>query len=220
MRKGVFLVFEGTDGCGKTTQATLLAKRLDANLIPHELTREPDYTGDEGERIKRMLQGKEEIGPLERQELFVKNRAWHVKNVINPSLNKRKVVISDRYFLSTIAYGSSQDIDIDVTMKMNAEFPHPDLIIILDVPVQLALARLHKRNEERGLANEQFETEQLLNKADATYRTLATKYQNVMFVDGTGNEEMVAGRIAEIVWPLIAAKEGHDARNHSTSAAA
>jgi dTMP kinase len=141
---GKFIVFEGGEGSGKSTQARTLYRKLKGQGTPVLLTHEPGGT-PQGRRIRRLLKGEGEITPLAELLLFAASRAQLVADVIRPSLKKGMVVISDRYADSTRAYqGHGRGLDIATIEALNDLATgglHPDLIILLDMGTESGLAR-------------------------------------------------------------------------------
>ncbi len=130
MKKGLFIAFEGIDGSGKSTQARLLAKKLNALL-----TAEP--TNSPLGRFVRKLIRMEKAGWV--QSVFANDRAEHVRKFILPALKKGRIVVCDRYILSSMAYAQSKDVNM--VKALNAGFPKPDMTFLLDVPAITALKR-------------------------------------------------------------------------------
>ena len=147
--KGVLIAFEGIDGCGKSTQISLLAGYLEKKGISHMVTREPGGT-PLGEEIRRLLLHTSP-GPVPKAELllYLADRAQHVETVILPAIEKGQVVLTDRFYLSTLAYqcygrGLSKEIfRVVTTWSLNALKPR--LTFLLDLPVGELRSRLgHK----------------------------------------------------------------------------
>ena len=145
-----FVTLEGPDGSGKSTQANLLAEELSARGYDVLLTREPGGSGI-GDQVRRILFTLDNTAMYPKTEflLFSASRAQHVSEVIRPHLDKGGVVISDRYFHSSLAYqGFGHQLDLD-TLKEITSFATgdllPDLILLLDLPVEMGLSR--RRNE-------------------------------------------------------------------------
>lgn len=145
--KGKFIVFEGIDGCGKSTQAQLLCDGLNG------LGRETVLT-DEPYRNKT-LKTRKDVAPIERQRLFIEDRLSHLRDFVIPNMEKGINVISDRYCFSTLAYGISEGISGEELMDLHLDilgedFVIPDLTIFIDLEVEEAVKRLNCRNDECG----------------------------------------------------------------------
>lgn len=147
--KGFFVVFEGIDGVGKTTQARLLASSLAQRGYPVLSTREPGGT-DLGEGIRGLLLDRT-LAPVPWAEVFLyaASRAHHVATKIRPALEKGYVVVCDRFLDSTLAYqGFGRGLDLEELERINllaAGDLVPDLTVLLDMPVEEALGRLSGR---------------------------------------------------------------------------
>jgi len=164
VRTGRFIVFEGIDGSGKTTQARLLAERL-ARSNPVLFTAEPS-DGPIGRRIRSM---KERLEPLEEARLFTEDRRHHIERVIVPALNEGKVVISDRYVYSSAAYQGARGIPVADILAWNAAFAvAPDAVMLLDLPVDSALERIASNRDKLSL----FEDREYLERVAAIYLSL------------------------------------------------
>jgi len=149
----MFIVFEGIDGCGKSTQLWKLAKYIsELNKYNHVLvTREPYKSREIREILK--LDEKPEEKAEKLAELFVKDRKEHIEKIITPALKENIFVLCDRYKYSTIAYQASQGIDIKKLIEMHKEMPAPDLVFIFDLSVEVAMERMKKdsmrKNEQK-----------------------------------------------------------------------
>lgn len=160
MNKGLFVVFEGIDGCGKTTQIDLLRHRLkdDANE-PICFTREPGGTGI-GQNIRETVLNRANrmLDPYAELLLYCADRAQHVAQVIRPALEQGGMVICDRYIYSTVAYqGYGRKLNISAIEAMNevaTQGLKPDIVFWLDLRPDLAMQRLQNqdRMESQGLA--------------------------------------------------------------------
>ncbi|MEE8472910.1 MAG: dTMP kinase [Dehalococcoidia bacterium] len=141
---GKFIVFEGGDGSGKSTQARSLYRMLVRRGVPALLTHEPGGT-DTGQRIRRLVKGGREINPVSELLLFAASRGQLVGEVIRPALSRGVVVISDRYADSTRAYqGYGRGLDmatIEAINDMATGGLNPDLTILLDMGAEGGLAR-------------------------------------------------------------------------------
>lgn len=142
-KRGVLLALEGVDGCGKSTQAELLATALRERGLDVVLTCEPT-DGPLGRQIREYLQGPTRyLSPKEELNLFMADRREHVEEVIEPALAEGKIVITDRYYYSSVAYQGALGLDPDRILAQNeAMAMRPDLAVILTLPVAQASARL------------------------------------------------------------------------------
>jgi dTMP kinase len=142
-KRGVLLALEGIDGCGKSTQAELLAAALKARGLEVVLTCEPT-DGPLGQQIREYFQGPTRyLSPKEELNLFMADRREHVDEVIEPALAEGKIVITDRYYYSSVAYQGAMGLDPDRILAQNEVMAvPPSLTVILTLPVAQALARL------------------------------------------------------------------------------
>lgn len=152
--KGIFITFEGTEGCGKTTQIQLLRDYFESRKRECVLTREPGGTAL-AEKIRNLLldaKSDAKIFPKAELLLFEAARAQHVDELIRPSLEAGKVVISDRFFDSSLAYqGSARGLGEVFVKEANALAVGdciPDLTILLDLPASEGLARAKRRDAD------------------------------------------------------------------------
>ncbi|MDO5493363.1 MAG: dTMP kinase [Nesterenkonia sp.] len=148
--RGLFVVFEGGDGAGKTTQLDMLERRLRADGRTVERTREPGGT-DIGERIRSLVldHGQGEVDPRTEALLFAASRAAHVTQRILPALESGAVVLCDRFVDSSIAYqGVGRGLGADDVARVNAwatQGLRPDLTVLLDVDHEVSAARRTSR---------------------------------------------------------------------------
>lgn len=193
--RGRLIAFEGLDGVGKTTQARLLARHLTRLNLPVVLTREPT-DGYFGQQIRRVIsQGRQGLTPEAELELFVADRREHVREVIQPGLAAGKVVITDRYYFSSMAYQGALGLDPDDIQRRHAAFaPQPDLIILLELP----LPEIARRLQERGAPTSQsFEHIDYLAKVAAVFSRLEAP--GLVRIDALGSEPEVQARILLLV---------------------
>ena len=149
--RGKFIVFEGTDGSGKSTQIKLLAKYLEGNGIPCYLTREPTDSPF-GALLRSCLNGRVETDEYTIAAMFASDRLDHVHNQVNGMLKKLDegmTVLCDRYYLSSFAYNGGF-VDTDWVISLNEAARRalkPDLTVFLDVPIEEAMRRVNRRGE-------------------------------------------------------------------------
>lgn len=142
----MFIVIEGIDGTGKSTQAQRLAEYFRKNGREVVLSREP--TDGPWGTILRQSAATGRLSPEEELETFLKDRRQHVEELITPSLAAGKIVILDRYYFSSMAYQSAAGADPQEIRRKNEEFaPTPDLLLILDLDVDSAIQRIGGRGD-------------------------------------------------------------------------
>jgi dTMP kinase len=142
--RGIFICVEGLDGCGKTTQAKLLVKRLRADYDA-VYTAEPS-DGKIGELIKRRYLHADKRGPAVVEALlFAADRLEHLKSDVLPALNERKLVVSDRYVYSSLAYQGAAGLDLKWIEKINEHAVRPDLALFIDVEPETVIRRLKRK---------------------------------------------------------------------------
>ena len=191
---GKFIVIEGLDGSGQSTQTKFLKDFLEEKGYEVILTKEPTLDSQAGKEIKRVLKKKKKISPKELQELFAKDRREHLKTLIIPALQEGKVVISDRYFFSSFAFGSSSGLDLNWLIKINNEFLLPDITFFLAVSPKICLERIKKRGIEKTL----FEEREKLEKVYKNYQKIVKKFPSVKIINGEKSIEEVFQQIKMI----------------------
>lgn len=189
MNAGRLIALEGLDGCGKSTQAPRLAAALRDRGHEVVLTREPT-DGATGRRIRSMARSGEKLAPEEELRWFWRDRREHVDLVIEPALSAGRWVITDRYYLSTVAYQGARGLDWrDILAKSEAEFPRPDAALLFELPVDEGLARTRGR---AGAAEPVFEEAEHLRRAEAIFAALDLPY--LARIDASGDAGGVAQR--------------------------
>ncbi len=184
---------EGIDGCGKSTQSKFLMKKFEENNEKTIILKEPT-SGKYGKKLWEMLSGKREATTEQILDLFVMDRKEHVDDNINPALKEGKIVLMDRYYYSTMAYQAAAGIDVNRIRKDNAFAPKPDIVLIFDLPADLAM----KRVKGHSVADV-FEKEEHLEKVRAAYLNLRDD-PLVRIIDSTRTPE----EIFDEVWKLVA----------------
>ena len=173
MKRGLLVALEGLDGCGKSTQLVGLGEALRAEGLAPLLTREPT-DGAHGRRIRAMARSGQQAPVADELRWFVEDRAEHVAQSIAPALAEGRLVITDRYFLSTVAYQGARGLDWrELLSQSEARFPAPDLVLCLEVPVELGLARVRARG---GGAEPAFERADYLEEVAEIFRAIERPY--------------------------------------------
>ena len=183
---GIFIVFEGLDGSGQSTQAVLLRHYFEDNKDLVILTKEPTEDSKSGRMIRKVLRKEKKIEPDELQKLFVQDRKEHLNNLIIPNLKNGKFVISDRYFLSTCAFGGI-NLDMEWLIELNDKFILPNITFLLNVDPRICIERIDKR----GKRFEFFEEEKKLTKVRENYFKLAKRFPNIYTINGELSKEAV-----------------------------
>ncbi|MDR2708215.1 MAG: dTMP kinase [Nitrososphaerota archaeon] len=142
--KGVFVCVEGLDGSGKSTQAKLLVKKLCKDGYDAVFTAEPSR-GKIGRFIRKRLFEQERMCTSVEALLFAADRVEHVQHTIVPALRAGKIVISDRYVYSSLAYQGSAGLSLDWIEAINANAQKPDLSLFIDVSPEIVLKRLKRK---------------------------------------------------------------------------
>lgn len=199
---GLFIVFEGIDGTGKSTQIDLLANDLKELGYSVVTTFEPT-NGPYGQKIRQLFVNRAAASHEEELELFMADRRQHVEAVIRPALAMGKVVLSDRYYLSTVAYQGANGLDPDDILVRNKAFaPIPDLALILEIEPALGIHRIQKHRQE--LPNT-FEEESNLHRVATIFSNLQEEY--ISRIDASGTVDEVHQQIMLEVKRLLDSKK-------------
>ncbi|MDP8219919.1 MAG: dTMP kinase [Candidatus Stygibacter frigidus] len=198
--KGIFITFEGIEGCGKSTQVELLKNQLEADGMDVILTREPGGTVI-SERIRDLLLDPtyKEMLPETEVLLYAASRSQHTGQKIIPAIESGKVVISDRYYDSTIAYqGAARQIDgsaIRFLCEFAAYHHEPDLTFLIDVAVETGLGRINPESADR-LEQESLDFHRRVRTG---FLELAEKHSRIVIIDGQKSISEINGLILDKV---------------------
>lgn len=195
---GKFIVFDGLDGSGQSTQASKIVSYLNESRQKHKfghsgahLTKEPTSSLIGG-LIRSQLAGDWHSSQLCLQLLFAADRAYHLEKEIIPLLEKGVIVVCDRYFFSSLAYGAVDNGAIDWLLKINENFLLPDLTFFIKVSPKICITRIAKERFGSTL----FEKEDILAKVAQNYEKLAKMFKNIYLING---ERPVAKITKEII---------------------
>ncbi len=196
--KSLFIVFEGIDGSGTSTQTTLFGEKIfQADKSHHVLlTREP-YDNEYTKKIREKLRidGDAYLDAEQMADLYIEDRKKHIKDLIKPNLRKGIYVVSDRYKLSTLAYQSAQGLNIDKLITKHNNFPIPDLTFFIDTSVEVALQR--SKQDEPKFENQEFQ-EKTREKYLQTIEKLRAKGEIIYRINGNKNISEVSNSIFQV----------------------
>jgi dTMP kinase len=200
MKRGLFIVLEGAEGSGKSTQAQLLAQWLASAGILHRLTREPGGT-ELGEAIRSLVLHGEHMSVESELLLVLAARSAHVTEVVRPALAAGQIVVCDRYELSTFAYQAlGRGLDLAQVKSLN-DFAtgglHADLTIVVDVPLDVGSAR--RASSRSGDDRIESAGRDFLTRVTEAYRLLSRQEPGVVLVDGTAPAESVQAEIRRLL---------------------
>lgn len=203
--KGRLIVIEGIDGAGKTTQANQIYKELSKNNKVF-LTKNPT-DGEIGLLVRRVLSGEIRVPSIALQFLFSADRQVQQLDIIK-RLKNGEIVLMDRYFWSAIVYGATDISGYEfeesgdlllVTqgiLSMYHQFLIPDLSIFLEVPINIALERINKKNKKKEI----YENEEKLNKIHKGYNWIVNKFKDEFtIIDGTKSENEITQEIIKLI---------------------
>lgn len=203
MKKGLFITFEGADGCGKTTQLTLLDEYFNKAGRKTLITREPG-AGILGAKIREILLNYDgEVSPNCESFLFLADRAQHVEGMIKPALEEGTIVLCDRYTDSTLAYqGYGRELDMERIKYLNdlaTSGLKPDLTVVFDVDIETSLSRVGKSKDRMESAGVDF-----FNRVRRGYLEIAKQEPcRVKIIDSSDTIENVHKKVVEIVESLV-----------------
>jgi dTMP kinase len=194
----MFVSFEGLDGCGKTTQARLLARALEETGVEVVLTREPGGT-PLGEQIRALVLHGDHVAPWAEAALYAAARAQHVEELIRPALARGATVVCDRYVDSSVAYqGAGRELGVDEVLALNLTAVGgllPNLTFLVEIDIDTALARVG----DEGDRIERTEGAFWPRVAEA-YRALAARFpERYVVIDGRRGVAEVAAEIRDHV---------------------
>ncbi|MCX5784090.1 MAG: dTMP kinase [Elusimicrobia bacterium] len=206
MKRGFFIVLEGPDRSGKSTQAKLLKEWLKSRGFSVILTREPGGTKVSEQVRKILLDPKNDIARLTELFLYESSRAQHTLEIILPALKAGKVVISDRFTLSTTAYqGYGRGLPIKTVNTLNAAATcglQPDLIFVFDIPDNIFAERERRAQKLLGPDRIELESAAFRKRVNRAYKILAKK-PGVVRINGalsvTDIRQKIIGRVGRLV---------------------
>jgi len=194
VKRGTLIVFEGLDGCGKSTQLRRAASRLIERGHDIVVTREPT-DGPWGRRIREMARSGKPVAPEIELEWFFEDRREHMREVVEPALVAGRMVLSDRSYISTVAYQGARGLDpAKILADSQAEFARPDVILLFEISAKEGLARVHERG---GETEPVFENLDFLERVAAIFESL--ELDGLRRIDASRGEDEIAVDVSEIL---------------------
>jgi dTMP kinase len=217
---GLFITLEGIDGCGKSTHLEMLRRALSDLKMDVVVTREPGGTSI-GERIRALLlaKGTIDLAPQTELLLMIADRAQHVVEFIRPALQAGRIVISDRYADSSLAFqGYGRGIDLETVYLLNRVATGgvmPDITILFDVRPEVARERLRARRptSQQEIGMTRFDDEEMgfHSRVREGYLELAKRNpERIRIVDASGSVEQTHARAFELVMELRRSVPGNN----------
>jgi len=195
--RGKLVSIEGIDGCGKSTHARLLARWLRTQGYEVVITDEPT-NGPIGRIIKRILRGELKVSVAAEALLFAADRLHHIDTLIVPAMQAGKIVITERYTYSSLAYQSARGLDLQWIAKINEKALAPDLTVLIDVPVDVAFRRI---KSARNL--DTFERDLMLQlKVRANYLGISKK-DGIKILNGARPAKEVQAELRKLVEAVL-----------------
>lgn len=202
--RGFFIVFEGADGCGKSTQARLLSEYLEELGVNVLRTREPGGC-PVAEEIREIVLSKDEkkMEAVTEAMLYAAARAEHVRQVIKPALESGKLVICDRYLLSSLAYqGYGRQLGVDAVRSINEPAVDgclPDVTVFINVPPEFAFKRMNDQKVHDRLERED------ITFHDRVFNGFVelSKSENVLSIDAQGEKMETHEIIIQKIMPVL-----------------
>ena len=203
MSKGLFITFEGTDGCGKTTQIELLKTYLENKGFEVILTREPGAKGLGTKLRKILLNYDGEVSSNCESFLFLADRAQHVDTLIKPAIATGKIVLCDRHTDSTVAYqGYGRGLDLEQIHMLNniaTSGLKPDITFVFDIDIETAQERVGKSKDRMESAGLEF-----FKRVRQGYLEIAkSEPQRVKVLDATQKIEKISEQVINYINNLI-----------------
>ena len=203
MERGLFITFEGADGCGKTTQLKLLAEYLTEKGYEVVITREPGAKGL-GEKIREILLNYEgDVSDRCESFLFLADRAQHIDMIVNPAVCAGKIVLCDRHTDSSVAYqGYGRGLPVERIKMLNelaVNVRHPDLTIVFDIDVETSMSRVGQVKDRMESAGMEF-----FNRVREGYLEIAKQEpQRVKVLDASKSVDEIHTEVVKLFEELL-----------------
>ncbi|MBU1565996.1 MAG: dTMP kinase [Proteobacteria bacterium] len=201
--RGKLIVFEGTDGTGKTTQRDLLGRYLQDKGYPIIITKEPT-DGPYGMQIRDLYTHRNKYSREDELSLFLADRREHVADLLLPSLFEGKIILCDRYYFSTAAYQGALGLNPETILTLNDFAPEPDLVLLFQAHLDVGHTRI---TAGRGETLNNFEQREFLEKVATIFASIKRPY--IHNIDASGSiddvHRLVVGHVIELLQPAFVA---------------
>ena len=198
MNSGKLIAFEGIDGCGKSTQVGLAAAVLRTRGVDLVETREPT-DGVWGQKIRAMARSGVTVPPQTELEWFFQDRREHMRDVVEPAIAAGKIVLTDRSYLSTVAYQGARGLDpAEILAASEAEFRRPDLVLLFVLSADQGMERVRARGEALETVFEELAYQRGVEEAFD-----ALEFPEITRIDADRDPEIVAIDVFAAIEPLL-----------------
>ncbi len=201
MKRGTLIVFEGLDGCGKSTQLRRAAEALGERGIEPVVTREPT-DGPWGRKIREMARSGKRVAPETELAWFFEDRREHMREIVEPAIEAGRLVLSDRSYLSTVAYQGARGLDQEkILRESESEFLRPDLVLLFEISAREGLARVAARG---GESEPVFENLEFLERVSLVFASL--KVDGLERINASRSEGEIAEDVVAILDRILDSK--------------
>lgn len=184
---GFLICLEGIDGSGKTTHSKLLVERLCSLSYDAEYTTEPTKWSEQGKKLRESFFAPTRLSVEEEFKLFLEDRKLHLKEEVIPLLNQGKIIVTDRYYFSSVAYQGSRGLNWKYILNENMKIAiEPKLVILLDLSVDEAVERI---SNERTHGTNTFEKHENLQRVRNIYLKLVNEFPDLFFLINVSREK-------------------------------
>jgi len=202
-RTGVFICFEGIDGSGKTSHSRFVVDYLKSNGYNAVYTTEPTRYSIPGRKLRESFFAPERLPVKEEFKLFLEDRIIHLKDEVIPQLNDGKIVVTDRYYFSSVAYQGSRGLDWHYILEENEKVSIvPDIVLLLDLPVDAAISRiandrvegvnifeLKAKNKDNQITVKQIKIEYIITPPELNIAYEKETDKNIQLITGNANDK-------------------------------
>ncbi|NCB48763.1 MAG: dTMP kinase [Clostridia bacterium] len=191
----MFIAIDGPDGTGKTMLSKLLVERLNEKNLNAIYTFEPTHS-PLGLKIREII--KTNGNPKVVLDLFLKDREEHLETFIRPAINEGKIIVCDRYKLSTVCYQENPEQSMEKLIELNDKFVNPDIYFVMyfdEKDVDLVFERI----ESRGTNPDVYDTKVWINKVNRNFKEMSSHYKNLTFINTNQTVEEILSQMISTI---------------------